>query len=216
LRGFFNPKNQNKGNQMTPNEHFKKLIAQTMAQRQCSHAAAWILVAKTNSAAAVLSSACGRSARTVEFFNARRGIKVDGDKLDARRQRQRFISEKVRAGQPFQMAYDAVAREHPDLFGGRSASAQFTNATDAEPPAATKMLKKLLFLPESATEEHFRTAFKGNDSRLSPQHPGKIFAALTDLNQGKTGSDYDSAIGKTKSEFPDLWRAVQGLSACPV
>jgi len=202
----------------SPTEHWRQLVAKTMSQRSCGLSEAWRITSGANPDAAILMSAFGRSRQTVQFFNSRQAAKATPEKDRAKKEFYQFVNEKTQHGLSYVAAYNSAAREHPDLIAAMAGGAgvQFANTKDGKAPAATAMLKKLLYLPESATEEHFQAAFQGNGSTLSPQHPAKIFAALTDLTQKKIGGDYDTAIAQTKAAFPELWSAVEKLSAEPV
>lgn len=203
---------------MTPSQHWTQLVSKTMSQRTCGHSEAWRITADAHPDTAILMSAFGRTRQTVQFFNSRQARKGTPEKVLARKQFMEFVNEKQNKGLDYGTAYNAAARAHPDVFAAMSGSVgvQFANTNDGKAPAASAMLKKLFWLPESATDEHFQTAFTGNGSTLSPQNPAKIFAALTDLTQKKSGGDYDTAIAQTKSAFPDLWAAVELLAKEPV
>jgi endo-beta-N-acetylglucosaminidase D len=211
---------------MNPSLHWVQLVNQTMAQRRCTHSEAWRITASAHPEAATLMSAAGRSRSTVQFFNSREAQKITPEKAQAKKEFFQFVNEREKAGQHPNMAYNAAAREHPDLVAAMAGGnfvrvvlprAQFANAADGgKAPAATAMLKKLFWLPDNATEEHFQAAFQGNGSALSPQNPSKIFAGLVDLTQKNSGSDYDTAIAHTKAAFPELWNAVDRLSKEPV
>jgi hypothetical protein len=203
---------------MNPSLHWTQKVNQTMSQRSCGYGEAWRITAAANPDAATLMSAAGRSRQAVQFFNSRQAAKSTPEKDRAKKEFYQFVNEKTQYGLSHTAAYNSAAREHPDLIAAMAGGAvvKFANTNDGKAPAATAMLKKLLYLPENATEEHFQAAFQGNGSTLSPQHPAKIFAALTDLTQKKSGGDYDTAIAQTKAAFHELWSAVEKLSAEPV
>jgi hypothetical protein len=205
---------------MNPSQYWTQLVNKIMSQRNCGHSEAWRIAAGANPDAATLMSAFGRSRNTVQFFNSRQAAESTPGKDQSQRQFARFVNEKQKNGLNYGAAYNAAAREHPDVFAAMSGStrAQFANAdaNNGNPPAASSQLKKVFWLPEHATQEQFEAAFKGNGSTLSPLNPAKIFAGIAELTQKQRGGEYDQAIAQTKAAFPELWAAVELLSKEPV
>ena len=197
------------------------LVNQTMTQRHCTHSEAWRITSAAHPGAAILMSAAGRSRKTVQFFNAREAQKSTPAKTAAKKQFQQFVNAKEQAGLHPTAAYNAAASEHPDLVAtmAGAARAQFVNDATAAgtTPVGSPGFKALFWLPASCTQEQWAAAWIGNGSTAIPLNPAKIFAALVELAQKQTSSlDYNGAIARCKSDFPDLWNAVELLSKEPV
>jgi len=163
-------------------------------------------------------SAFGRSRQTVQFFNSREARKATPEKTQTKKQFFQFVNEKEKTGLPYNVAYNAAAREHPDLVAVMAGGArvQFVNAADGSAPVGSPQFKTLFWLPADATQEQFEAAWIGNGSTASPLNPAKIFAGLVDLAQKKSNLDNDAAIAQVKAAFPRLWEAVELLSKEPV
>jgi hypothetical protein len=154
--------------------------------------------------------------RTVQFFNSREAQRSTPERAQAKKQFYQFVNEKEAKGIPSITAYNSTAREYPELAavmagGGK---VQFINAPgDGSAPVGSPGFNRIFYLPATATQEQFAAAWKGNGSVSCPINPAKVFAALVDLEQTKNGTDYDAALTKTKSAFPELWAAVELLRA---
>ncbi|MGD0206392.1 MAG: hypothetical protein ABSC89_02135 [Verrucomicrobiota bacterium] len=203
---------------MNPSQHWTQLVNQTRATRHRNYSDAWRITAGAHPDAATLMGAFGRSRQTVQFFNSRQAAKPTPEKGRAQKEFFQFVNEKTRSGLSPHAAYNAAAREHPDLIATMAggASVQFVNTADGSAPVGSPQFKKLFWLPATATQEQFAAAWVGNGSKAQPLNPAKIFAALVELAQKQGTPDYDAAIARCKSDFPDLWAAVELLSKEPV
>ena len=214
-----------------------------MSQRRCSHREAWHITSAAHPDAATLMSAFGRSRNTVQFFNSREAKKSTPEKANAKKEFWQFVNEKTKSGVHPVAAYNDVGREHPDLIAAMQDNAgfdfvnsnskrdpvqhlrkiaqghrgQFTNVTgDGATPVGSPQFNRLFYLLATATQEQFSCAWIANGSTASPINPAKIFAGLVELAQKQSSLDYDAAIARCKSDFPDLWEACELLSKEPV
>jgi hypothetical protein len=202
----------------SPAEHWRQLVAKTMSQRNCTHQQAWLLTAAAHRDSATLMSASGRSRNTVQFFNSRQAAKSTPEKVAAKKEFYQFVNEKTKLGLSYTAAYNGAALEHPDLVATMAGGAgvQFVNTADGNAPVGSPQFKRLFWLPANASQEQFAAAWTGNGSTASPLNPAKIFAGLVELAQKQSSLDYDAAIARCKSDFPELWAAVELLSKEPV
>ena len=132
-----------------------------MSQRSCGLSEAWRITAGAHPDAAILMSAFGRTRQTVQFFNSRQAAKRTPEKAQARTQFMQFVNEKQKRGLSYGPAYNAAAREHPDVFAAMSGSAavQFANANNGKSPAGSVMLKKLFGCLKVQRKSIFRPLF---------------------------------------------------------
>jgi hypothetical protein len=222
---------------LNPSEHFRRLVDKTVALTGLNFGNALRAVSKSNPDAATLMSAYGRTRQTVVLLNSRELQKITPGRSETRKQIAQFVNEKMQAGMSHPVAYNALAREHPELFGGL----QFVNVTsnplqrnknsagDPTPaqsgstasaagsvPVASPQMLALFRLPTNTSQAEFAAAWDGNGNTLAPINPAKIFAGLCTYWQKEKSLDYDQAIQECKQRYPDLWSFVELLAAQPV
>jgi hypothetical protein len=167
----------------------------------------------------------------VGFFNSRiASTAAAPSKAAARREfREKVDARMKETGVDYDSAFNFCQRHHPDLaavMDGRSTPA-FSNAnpdpakhlaelaanvSTGAAPLASPQTKKMLRLPMDATQDQFEAALAGNGGEFVPFNPGKIFAALVELEQKTNPTDYETAIRNVKVRCPELWSEVQAIA----
>ena len=209
-------------------------VERIVIDSRCSHADAWRAAAKTYPDAAILMRATGQTRQMVQFFNSRLG--TNPEQLAA--SRREFLNEvdtqMKRTGVSHNVAFFSVSNRKPQGLksvritypGQKSSRPEFANAGTSfvgekmdganqganGVPVASPQLKALFRMPQSITDDTWAAAWAGNGNVASPVNFGRIFDAVCELVQKKTGSDYETALRDTKIVLPDLWAAVDQLS----
>jgi hypothetical protein len=222
---------------LNPSEHFRRLVEKSVAATGQDFSSAWRAVAKANPDAAALMSAYGRSRRTVVFLNSKELQKSTPGRSESRKQIAHFVNEKMQGGLSYSVAYNAVVREHPELFGGLQfvnvsnnplqpdknatgesspAQSDSTASATSNVPVASPQMLALFRLPANTSQAEFSAGYSGNGNTLAPINPAKICAGLCAYWQTQKSLDYDQAIQECKTRYPDLWSFVELLAAQPV
>jgi hypothetical protein len=210
---------------MNPSTEWAALVTATMNRNRTTYAEALRICSAEHPDWRILVSASGRSRATVQFFNSRQRQVITPEREDARKQFRQFVNEKQAKGISYGAAYDASAREHPEVYAATFSShgVQFVNVvmpgehSQTEPQAPTPIgspqLKKLFWLEPHASQEEFEAGFRENGSVVQPSNPAKIFAGIVGLSKKNNPSQSnDAAIAMVKAKFPRLWEAVTALS----
>jgi hypothetical protein len=217
---------------MNPSQDWCLLVRATMNKNRIPYSNAWKVCESEHPDWAILMSAMGRNRTTVSFFNVRSVQKSPPERETARKQFHHFVNEKIATGLDCNMAMNAAAREHPEIYAATHSNqgpghvkitmpgqrrAEFQNDGETPAPVGSPGLKTLFWLTPQATQEEFEAAWVGNNSVTQPLNPAKIFTGLVNLAQKKnTGLGNDAAITQVKARFPRLWDAVEALSNEPV
>jgi hypothetical protein len=208
------------------------LVTATMNKNRIPYSNAWKACQSEHPDWALLISSLGRSRSTVQFFNSRLRQAVTPERDTARKQFAQFVNEKMQTGQPYGMAVNAAAREHPEVYAATHSKkgpssvritlpgqrrAEFQNDGEMPVLVGSPGQKFLFWLPADADQETFEAAWNGNGSVPYPLNPAKIFDALVTLAQKQNSSlSIDAAIAQVKAKFPRLWEAVSALANEPV
>jgi hypothetical protein len=199
---------------MNPSQHWTQLVNQTMLQRRCGHSEAWRITAEAHPTAAALMSAFGRTRSSVSFFNSKIASELTPEKAKLGKEFMVFVNERMQNGLPYNQAYNAVLRDHPEFRAesGVSTSAQFANSKEGPAPVAGPQLKVIFRLPANCSQEEFEAAWHGNGDTVAPINPGKIFAGLVEYVQKLKSLDYEAAITAAKTAYPNLWDLVARIA----
>jgi hypothetical protein len=114
----------------------------------------------------------------------------------------------------YDSAFNYVTRYHanPSTKVNGQPPPTFLNAIAEDAPVASPATKALLCLPEDASQEMFEAALAGNGGTLAPFNPGKVFAALVELEQKSASVDYEPALRTVKGRCPALWAQCQAIA----
>jgi len=222
----------NQGKIMNPSTEWAALVSATMNKHRTTYAGALNICRAEHPDWMLLVSASGRSGGTVQFFNSRLKQVVTPERGTARKEFAQFVNEKMRAGQPYGVAVNAAAREHPEVYAATHSNQgaphvkivmpgqpreQFINDGEMPTPVFNPGMKTLFWLPADTAQDICEAGWIGNGSVMQPLNPAKIFAGIVSYEQKKNSSlGNDAAIAQVKAKFPRLWEAVAALANEPV
>lgn len=196
---------------MTPSAYWVSVVKEIEAKNRIPYVDAWQLASRTHPEASILMQAYGATKARVQFYNSKLAASEAPAKSEAKREFQEAVQTRMKTfGCSYDSAFNFVQSRRPDLTQTISRKPSFAN-TDGVALIASPQTKAMLCLPMDATQEEFDAALAGNGGALAPRNPGKIFAALVNLEREKNGIPYDSALAKAKSRFPMLWLQVEAI-----
>jgi hypothetical protein len=212
---------------MNPSTEWAAQVTATMNRNRTTYADALRICRAEHPDWLILVSASGRSRQTVQFFNSRQRQKVTPERESARKQFRQFLNEKQSKGLPYGVAYNAAARENPEVYAATFSShgVEFINVSEgmrggtkeAPAPVGSPPMKKVFWLEPYASQEEFEAGWRENGSVARPLNPAKIFAGIVGLAKKQNPSiETNAAIAMVKAKFPRLWEAVEALSNEPV
>jgi hypothetical protein len=198
---------------MNPSQYWVQLVNSTMASNGISYNEAWLMAGRIQPEACTLMRAFGQTLQSVNFFNSR-VESAQPRKASARAEFHQKVDARMKAAKcDYDTAFNYVSRHHAELAnaaGGPGKAESYAKSDTA--PVFGPQLKTIFRLPVFATQEECSAAWKGNGNSPAPFNPGKVFAALCELQQVKAGCSYEAALKTCKTLYPNLWQAVQEIS----
>ena len=160
----------------------------------------------------------GRYAPASSDLRLRSTFPFAGPQVEAQKdegQGPRFVKI-VMPGKQFANA-NATGKNHVEIImPGKQRSASAPALAFANAVGSPQMMR-LFYLPANTSQEAFQAAFEGNGSVMAPINPSKIFDGLCQWAQKAYKlASYDAAIARCKTDFPELWDAVNLLAKEPV